>query len=145
MIPPFDHRLTTVLSDLPSQDRLGMLEAKVLSLLWDLGNGTVREVENQMDRIGEPRAYTTVLTVLNRLHEKQLVSRTLEPGSGNQPRYRYAPRQSEAEWQKSKAIVALKYIVTNLPLSAIVDAVAECDVTWLDELSRMARSKRHQE
>lgn len=54
--------------------RLGELERKVMDVLWaSMGTGlTVREVSEQLPH----HAYTTVLTVLDRLGRKQLVRRT---------------------------------------------------------------------
>ncbi|MGD3108824.1 BlaI/MecI/CopY family transcriptional regulator [Streptomyces sp. YGL11-2] len=67
----------------------GELESEVLAALWALGEpagaGTVREQVS-----GEP-AYTTVLTILSRLHDKGLVTRD-RSGRG----YVYAPVRDEA-------------------------------------------------
>jgi predicted transcriptional regulator len=54
--------------------RLGRLERKVMDVLWaSLGTErTVREVAGELP----DHAYTTVLTVLDRLRHKQLVRRT---------------------------------------------------------------------
>lgn len=53
---------------------VGELEAAVLAALWDSGELATPEAFN---RVGRPRglAYTTILTVLQRLHRKGLVSR----------------------------------------------------------------------
>ena len=45
-------------------------ELDVMSVLWDLGGGTVAEVR---DRLSDDLAYTTVLTVLRTLEEKGYV------------------------------------------------------------------------
>jgi len=52
----------------------GELEFDVLNCLWEAGHLSTREV---YARVGEPRslAYTTILTVLQRLHRKGWVSR----------------------------------------------------------------------
>lgn len=67
----------------------GELESEVLAALWaaggPVGAGTVRQRVS-----GEP-AYTTVLTVLSRLHGKGLVARE-RVGRG----YAYAPVRDEA-------------------------------------------------
>lgn len=67
----------------------GELESEVLAALWaagePIGAGTVRE-----QVAGEP-AYTTVLTILTRLHDKGLVVRT-RAGRG----HLYAPVRDEA-------------------------------------------------
>jgi len=56
--------------------RLGQLERKVMDILWDAAGDPLsgREVA---DRIPD-RAYTTVLTILERLRRKKLVERRSE-------------------------------------------------------------------
>ena len=50
-------------------------ELRVLKVLWELGSGTVREVlERVSDESGEPPAYTTVMTLLNQLAGKDVLS-----------------------------------------------------------------------
>ena len=45
-------------------------EMDVMSIIWDLGSATVAEVQ---ERMGDPLAYTTVLSVLRTLKEKGYV------------------------------------------------------------------------
>ena len=54
--------------------RLGELERKVMDVLWDSTEGpqTGRQVADQLP----DRAYTTTLTILERLRRKHLVERT---------------------------------------------------------------------
>ena len=56
---------------------VGELEAAVLAALWDTGELATPAVFN---KVGKPRglAYTTILTVLQRLNRKGLVSRRSE-------------------------------------------------------------------
>ncbi|QKW33133.1 BlaI/MecI/CopY family transcriptional regulator [Actinomadura sp. NAK00032] len=69
---------------------LGQLEAEVLAALAGLGgSASTAELVARLD--GEP-AYTTVNTILHRLHEKRLVSRTR---AGRHYRYRLAVDESE--------------------------------------------------
>ena len=67
----------------------GELESEVLAVLWaagePVGAGAVRE------RVAGDPAYTTVLTILTRLHDKGLVTRTR---AGR--RYLYSPVRDEA-------------------------------------------------
>jgi predicted transcriptional regulator len=58
-------------------------ELDVMSVLWDLGSGSVAEVR---DRIPDGLAYTTVLTILRTLEEKGYVGH-VEAGKA----YRYHP------------------------------------------------------
>ncbi|MCW2788034.1 MAG: CopY family transcriptional regulator [Aeromicrobium sp.] len=64
---------------------LGELERSVMNILWDApGPHTVREV---LDALGErDLAYTTVMTVLDRLGAKQMVRRERDGRA-----FRYAP------------------------------------------------------
>ena len=48
-------------------------ELEVLRLLWQLGDGTVRDVREELKRKGRQLAHTTVLTLLERLEKKGYV------------------------------------------------------------------------
>lgn len=74
---------------------VGPLEYACLSTLWRLGDGSVGRVRDDLNshRTGsEELAYTTVMTVLTRLHTKGILKRTKQ-GRG----YTYAPSLTEAE------------------------------------------------
>jgi len=71
---------------------LGELEASVMDLMWSAEEPrTVRQV---LDVLAwhRPLAYTTVMTVMNNLHRKGLLVRSLEGRA-----YRYRPAQPRAE------------------------------------------------
>jgi BlaI family penicillinase repressor len=53
-------------------------ELVVLKALWDLGAGTVREVNAELAHRGRRWAYTTVQTLLARLQQKGYVASTKE-------------------------------------------------------------------
>ena len=76
---------------------LGRLEAAVLDVLWTSGELTTPEVH---ELVGRQRqlAYTTILTTLQRLHRKGLLTRTSR-GRG----HAYAPAQSREEFFGSRA------------------------------------------
>jgi predicted transcriptional regulator len=65
---------------------LGPLEVRVLGLLRSEEPAAVGAIRARLAAEGEPLAYTTVMTVLTRLHEKGLVKRARD---GN--RFLYAP------------------------------------------------------
>lgn len=50
--------------------RLGRRELEIMNVVWDLGQATVREV---YERLPQPPAYTTVLTMMRNLEEKKRV------------------------------------------------------------------------
>jgi predicted transcriptional regulator len=53
---------------------LAPLELECMSALWPMGEGTVRDIHRQLE-IARPRAYTTVLTIMDRLAQKGIVTR----------------------------------------------------------------------
>ena len=57
-------------------DRLGLSdsEMEVLKALWEIGPGTVRHINERLAAMGKRWAYTTVLTLLQRLLAKGFVS-----------------------------------------------------------------------
>ena len=63
---------------------LGSRELDVMSVLWQVGSGTVADVR---ERLPAKLAYTTVLTILRNLEEKSYVSRVAEGRA-----HRYSPR-----------------------------------------------------
>jgi predicted transcriptional regulator len=69
-------------------DQLTPLELEIMKVLWETGPATVNEVHSRLQ--SEPRlAYTTVQTMLNVLHRKRRVKRTLKDRA-----YRYRPAVS---------------------------------------------------
>src|ERR1700719_4602468 len=53
---------------------LAPLELECLSALWPMGEGTVRDIHRHLST-ARPRAYTTVLTIMDRLAQKGIVAR----------------------------------------------------------------------
>jgi predicted transcriptional regulator len=67
-------------------DILGPLERRVMEHLWRSGPSTVGETREALNAgAASPLAYTTVMTILVRLHEKGYLTRARE---GRQYRYR---------------------------------------------------------
>jgi predicted transcriptional regulator len=59
---------------------LTKFETEVMSVLWRLGEATVRELQDAIDRAERP-AYTTVQTIVQRLEQKGAVRRTRKTGN----------------------------------------------------------------
>jgi predicted transcriptional regulator len=53
---------------------LAPLELECLSVLWPIGEGTVRDIYRAL-AMSRPRAYTTVMTIMDRLEQKGIVAR----------------------------------------------------------------------
>ena len=73
----------------PKTNQPSDLELQVLSVLWDKGSATVREVHDKLPD-GKIRAYTTVLTVMQKLEKKGLVTKETEGTA-----HVYSPTQSQ--------------------------------------------------
>jgi len=71
----------------PTLGQLGELQTQVLEELWSAGEATVREVRDRLDARGVKLAYTTVLTVMTRLHARGLLTRHRQ---GRRDHYRAA-------------------------------------------------------
>jgi predicted transcriptional regulator len=65
-----------------SKERIALtkFETEVMSVLWRLGEASVRELQEGIDRADRP-AYTTVQTIVQRLEQKGAVRRTRKAGN----------------------------------------------------------------
>ena len=131
------NRIFQLLHSSPAS-RLGPLEEQLLQALWKRGSATVRELLSDCN----PRlAYTTVMTTLDRLHKKDVLSRVPEGRA-----YRYSPRQTAEDFQRAVAAKAIRELLNAgtaaASLSHLVEAVSEHDRQLLDELSRLVERKR---
>lgn len=116
---------------MPAADStLGERELDVMAALWELGSGTVAEVNAHLDA---DLAYTTVLTILRNLESKRFVRRE-EEGRG----HRYFPRVAQEAARRS----ALSRLVTQLfngsPQALLAQLVDEHGVSP-EELQKLAR------
>lgn len=59
----------------PKNEQLTPLELEIMSVLWETGAANVQTVQQRLER---ELAYTTVQTMLNILHRKGKVKRTLK-------------------------------------------------------------------
>ena len=81
---------------------LAPLELECMNALWPMGESTVREIHLRL-AVARPRAYTTVMTIMDRLTQKGVVTRR-KVGRA----YRYQPNLSldEARVSALEKIVA---------------------------------------
>lgn len=118
---------------------LGSLEYEVMRELWRDAPASVKTV---LDRINDDRpkadqlAYTTVMTVLGRLHEKGLLDR-VKAGRG----YDYTPRFDEAQLiehlgQQEVADLVDRY--GTVALSQFAAALGNADPATLRRISDLA-------
>jgi BlaI family penicillinase repressor len=121
--------------------QLGPLEQRVLDALWARGSATVREL---LENCHPELAYTTVMTTLDRLFKKGLLTRSEEGRA-----FRYVPRFSREELQREAAVHAFRQLLdaspaSSLPLSFLVEILGERDVQLLDDLRKLVERKRRE-
>ena len=120
---------------------LHALEAEIMEELWRQGPATVRRVMEALNgRAASPRAYTTYLTVMQRLDEKRLLSRRRIGQSDTD-----APRFSKEEYQERRARQQVSELVEeygDVALSHFARQLSAVDPGRLRRLQRLARSDR---
>jgi predicted transcriptional regulator len=123
-----------------SPQALGPLEIAVMEILWERGESNVHDVIEKLDR---PLAYTTVMTTLDRLYKKGLLSR-----HKSERAFLYSTRQTRLEWQQKRAGEFVAGFLNGpqaageMLISCLVEAVGQKDAALLDELERKIRVKR---
>jgi predicted transcriptional regulator len=122
-----------------TSSQLGPLEERLLEALWHRGSATVREL---VDGACRDLAYTTVMTTLDRLFKKNLLSREAEGRA-----FRYTPRLTRQELHREVAGEAFRQLLEaspagSLPLSYLVEILTERDAQLLDDLRRLVDAKR---
>ena len=118
---------------------LGPLEWRVLETLWTHNvPSTVRDLTDDFP----DAAYTTLMTTLDRLHRKGVLTREK---SGRA--FVYQPRYSRAEFESARATDAFRLALQQsggslAPLvSSLIDAVGDRDRELLDELESIVAAR----
>ena len=117
------------------------MEQRLLEALWSRGSSTVREL---LERGYEDLAYTTVMTTLDRLFKKNLLTR-----QGEGRAFRYSPRLTREGLHREAAGDAFRQLLDaspapELPLSYFVEILSERDAQLLDDLKQAVDSKRRE-
>jgi predicted transcriptional regulator len=121
------------------ENTLGALERGVMDLVWERGEISVRDACAQF---GAAVAYTTVMTTMDRLFKKGLLTRRKV---GRAFVYSAAASRDAVEGAVASELVhsLLQREGEPLPvLSSLVDAVSDRDRALLEELERLIREKR---
>jgi len=117
----------------------GELEYAVLRALWDLRKASAREIHDIVGK-RDGLVYTTTTKVLDRLHEKGLVSRRRKGKA-----FVYSPRVRRADVERRRARGMLNRLFGADPepaLASLVDAVEAIDPSLLRQLARAVEARR---
>jgi predicted transcriptional regulator len=122
----------------PALPQLHELEAEVMEELWSQQEATVRTVMDALNkRTRKPRAYTTYMTIMARLHKKGVLDRRREGKTDL-----YAPTLDRDEFMASRAGVEVEGLVAQygeVALSHFARQVASLDPARRRALQRLAR------
>jgi predicted transcriptional regulator len=113
------------------------LEAEIMEEVWRQETATVRSVMEALNRKAEPpRAYTTYMTVMRRLNDKELLDRTR---TGRQDSY--APRLTREQYQELRAAAQVRGLVDefgDVALAHFAKSLDTLDPARRRQLKRLA-------
>jgi predicted transcriptional regulator len=120
-------------------DPLGELESSVMEVAWKHAPVTARDVCDRLTGKKE-RAYTTIMTTMDRLYRKGLLARQKDGIA-----WRYEPALTAPQFSKALADSLAGRILSahqDTALSAFVDAAANVDEALLDRLRHLIDAKK---
>lgn len=118
----------------------GELEARIMDVVWELGEPTVADV---CERLGDDYHYKTVLTVMNRLVDKRVLTRRRIGRA-----YSYTPVESREAFlaRVSRNVVeGLLQDFGHLAIAQFVSAVDRIDPESLAELQALIEARMKNE
>jgi BlaI family transcriptional regulator, penicillinase repressor len=114
------------------------LESEVMDELWARGEGTVRDVLEALNGRGEPkRAYTTILTVMQRLHAKDVLRRERRGRHDA-----YLPVLTREQYEESRARLQVGELVSeygDVALAHFARHMSGLDPARREQIQRLAR------
>lgn len=125
-----------------ASESLGKLEQDVLKEIWQRDEVSVRDIYLAFD---QRIAYTTLMTTLDRLFKKKLLTRRKDGRA-----FVYSPAVSPDELEQGiredviDGLLGHGADAVQPVLACIVDTVSERDRELLDELDRLIREKRRE-
>lgn len=116
------------------------LEAEVMDAVWTLQEASVRDVMEALNKATDkPRAYTTYMTILGRLHGKGMLERRREGKTDL-----YTPAHTRAQYADLRAQAEVEALVSqfgDVALSHFARQVDGLDPERRKALERLARDR----
>ncbi len=115
---------------------LGSLELEVMEFMWQVEEATVQQVTMTIN-YKRTIAYTTVMTVMGHLVDKELLVRTME---GKRYRYQLARNRDEFLREASKRrIRTLLDDFGDLAIAGFLGEISKVDANRLEQLRRLVQ------
>jgi BlaI family penicillinase repressor len=120
-------------------DGLGDLQRQVLESVWETGEATVQEVRERLAAAGRELAYTTVLSVMQKLEKAGWLGHRAEGRV-----YIYKPTRSRDEADASTARALLRRVFGGDPLRLFQHIIADEELSDHDlvALRKLIERKR---
>jgi predicted transcriptional regulator len=120
-------------------EQLGKLESELMERIWERGETSVRDL---YEELASRLAYTTVMTTLDRLYKKRILSRRAIGRA-----FYYSPKLSRQAYNQQLTQHLLGIAVEEAGsqqavLSCFVDYVTESDRKLLDDLDDLIKAKK---
>lgn len=120
---------------------LGPLERRIMDHLWGSGPSTVAETRDALNKASRQQlAYTTVMTILVRLHEKGYVTRAPEARH-----YRYAAAIDEASLPAAAGRRELRRLIERHGAETLAGFAADLTGTDSELTARLRGLAEHKE
>lgn len=123
------------------EQALGTLEAQVMEAVWDASEPvSVEDVRTHLEERGKEAAYTTIMTTLSRLYDKDLLDREQRGRA-----YYYWPTLSRSELGQNvtrRVIDGLLNSFAEPAISYFVEAVGDRDPDSLEMLANVIEEHR---
>jgi len=120
--------------------RLSRLELEIMKSLWQLGRGSIREIQEELPS-KKRAAYTTVQTIISRLEEKNTVRRVKKIGNA----YIYEPLISRLEAQRDYVAELLDLFGDSAqPLMAHLVETGKLNLADIREMEKMLNEQESQ-
>ena len=120
---------------------LGPLESEVMDRIWKRRRATVREVVDELSP-SRALAYTTVMTIMTRLHAKGLLARERDGKT-----YVYRPALSRAEHRARLSRDLVRGLVNefgDVALAQFAEELSSVDAAHRASLKRVAERDRRE-
>ena len=119
------------------------LEADIMEIVWARGwqEFSVADVHRELER-DRAIAYTTVMTTISRLHDKELLGRRRDGR-----RYLYTPHLSREGFARAMArevLDCLPEVGQREAVALLVERVQRADTKELDRLEALIRARREE-
>ncbi len=116
----------------------GELEAKIMEILWEMGPLKGKIIHQEITK-EKKLAYTTILTVLDRLSKKGFIEKIQKPHS-----IIFIPTVKKEEFKKflvKQLINSAVNISNELAISTFADTFSKIDPKELEKISKLIKDK----